>query len=175
MLECGDSQDLKLPWWGRRVILIQCHLAHPSVWPWNPGICSLLLLGCVRWQAKTLMGGPWSTLRTRSTALCCAAFRGHVRVPHVFLRKPSRTRGGEAKSWPRPLSLLRWPRAVVATAWARGTCWGPLCRPPPEPPVWPSAKKEQTLLPGSRFTESHCQIACDCGGTSQRSKPPDGP
>lgn len=52
----ADNQSPNLPLWVRRVILIQSHAARPSVWPWNPGICPLLLLGFVRWQAKTVMG-----------------------------------------------------------------------------------------------------------------------
>lgn len=64
-----DSQNPKLPLRVRRVILIQCHLAHPSVWPWNPGICSLLLLGFVRWQAKTLMG-KFDQLARTVTCVC---------------------------------------------------------------------------------------------------------
>lgn len=94
MLERGDSQDLKLPWCGRRVILIQCHLAHPSVWPWNPGICSLLLLGFVRWQAKTRLGQLFARAAPRCVVLRFADTRGcHMCFAKAF-KDPGR--GGQA-------------------------------------------------------------------------------
>lgn len=80
-----DSQNPKLPLWVRRVILIQSHLAHPSVWPWNPDICSWLLLGFVRWQAKTLMGN----LGQLSCTVMCVCT--HTRV-HMCLWLTSRAK-----------------------------------------------------------------------------------
>lgn len=57
--------------------------------PLGPSICLALepwhlLTAIVRLRQMTGQDSTWSTIRTRSTALCCAAFRGHARVPHVF-------------------------------------------------------------------------------------------
>lgn len=121
-----DSQNPKLPLWVRRVILIQCHLAHPSVWPWNPGICSLLLLGFVRWQAKTLVG---NLDQLTCTVMCVCT---HTWV-HMSLWLPPRAER-KAKCWLRSLSLLWWP--VVEAAVARKHAGSP-CAIPTDQSGWP--------------------------------------
>lgn len=147
---------------GRRVILIQCHLAHPSVWPWNPGICSLLLLGFVRWQAKTLKGGPWSTL--------CCVLRTHTGATCV-LRKPSRTWGKGGQALAKATLFVEVAQRRGGDSMSQRTHWGPLCRPPGSAACATFSQEGATLLLGSRFTKSHCQIASNCRDTGQRSKP----
>lgn len=154
MLVRCDSQDLKLPWWGRRVILIQCHLAHPSVWPWNPGICSLLLLGFVRWQAKTLMGGPWSTLSRAALCYIVLCFAG-TRGCHMCFAKAFKDPGKGGQALAEATLFVEVALRRGGSSMSQRTCWGPLCRPPAEPPVWPSARKEQLYCWGQglpRFT-----------------------
>lgn len=120
-------------------VLVQSHLAHPSVWPWNPGICSLLLLSFVRWQAKTLMGDLG---QLSCTVVCLDTYTGVCEC----------LQGAKGRG-----QMLAQAAVFVMVACGRHsigqkTCWEPLCH--PNRPAWVTSNHSNNSFLGSRFRKS---------------------
>lgn len=113
-----------------------------SVWPWNPGICSPLLLGFVRWQAKTLMGN----LGQLQCTVMCVCTRTIV---HMFVTA-FKGRGERGQV----LALATVFVLVTGSGSNSGqkTCREPLCH--PSRLAWVTSSHSNNSLLGLWFTES---------------------